>query len=589
MNAPSRLVGSTQPPPRHASIMEALRRAAEHPSGLTFVDATESEETLLWSEVRRRARATAGALRRLGVRPADRVAIVLPTSPDFMDAFFGTLLAGAVPVPLYPPVRLGRLEEYHRTTARMVQLSGAVVVLTDGLVGRLLGEAVAASRPRLGCHRVKTLREAGEVPLEHPVAPDALAAVQFSSGSTVDPKPVALSHANVMAQVETIRALMPVREDVRPLGVSWLPLYHDMGLIGCLVSAVAYPGPLVLLRPEQFLARPALWLRALSRHRGTVSAAPNFAYALCVRRIRDEELEGVDLSCWALALNGAESISAEVARRFVERFGPYGFDARALVPAYGLAEASLAVTFAPSRAVLRTVAVDATALAADGRVRHGDRTLVSVGPPVPGAEVEIRDETGAVVPIGTVGRIHVRGPSVMVGYLGQPEATRAALVDGWLDTGDLGFVAGGELVVCGRAKDIIVLRGANHVPQEFEEALEGLEGVRAGCAVALGATPAGAEGEELVMLVELALGARLDLGDRVRTRVLERTGIRPYSVELLVPGTLPRTSSGKLRRREALRRWQTGTLSPPRKVRWLGLAGAMVRSAVAFARVNREA
>jgi fatty-acyl-CoA synthase len=585
----SRLVGSSQPIPRHASIMEALRRAAEHPSGLTFVDAAESEETLLWAEVHRRAKATAGALHRLGVRPGDRVAIVLPTSADFMDAFFGTLLAGAVPVPLYPPVRLGRLEEYHRTTARMVQLSGAVVILTDGLVGRLLGEAVAASRPKLGCHRVSTLREAGEAPLEHPVAPDALAAVQFSSGSTVDPKPVALSHANVMAQVETIRALMPVREDVRPLGVSWLPLYHDMGLIGCLVNAVAYPGPLVLLRPEQFLARPALWLRALSRHRGTLSAAPNFAYALCVRRIRDEELDGVDLSCWALALNGAEPISAEVARRFVERFSPYGFDARALVPAYGLAEASLAVTFAPSRAALKTVCVDATALAADGRVRPGDRALVSVGSPVPGAEVEIRDDMGAIVPSGTVGRIHVRGPSVMVGYLGQPEATRAALVDGWLDTGDLGFVAHGELVVCGRAKDVIILRGANHVPQEFEEALEGVEGVRAGCAVALGAMPSDAEGEVLVLLVELASGARADLADRIRTRVLERTGIRPYRVELLVPGTLPRTSSGKMRRREALRRWQTGTLTPPRKVRWFGLAGAMVRSAVAFARVDREA
>lgn len=589
MSALSRLVGPSQPVPRHASIPEALRRAAEHPSGLTFVDAAEAEETLLWSDVHTRARATAGALRHLGVRPGDRVAIVLPTSADFMDAFFGTLLAGAVPVPLYPPVRLGRLEEYHRSTARMVQLSGAVLVLTDGLVGRLLGEAVAAARPRLGCHRVSTLREAGETPLELAVDREMLAVVQFSSGSTVDPKPVALSHANVMAQVETIRALMPVREAVRPLGVSWLPLYHDMGLIGCLVNAVAYPGPLVLLRPEQFLARPALWLRALSRHRGTLSAAPNFAYSLCVRRIRDEELSGVDLSNWALALNGAEPISAGVARRFAERFGPYGFDARALVPAYGLAEASLAVTFAPIRAHLKTVAVDVAALASEGRARPGNRTLVSVGRPVPGAEVEVRDEAGAVVPSGTVGRIHVRGPSVMVGYLGQSEATRAALVEGWLDTGDLGFVADGELVVCGRAKDVIILRGANHVPQEFEEALEGLEGVRVGCAVALGTTPPGAEGEVLVLLVELGTGTRVDLVDRIRTRVLERTGIRPHLVELLAPGTLPRTSSGKLRRREALRRWQTDTLTPPRKVRWLGLGVAMLKSAMAFARVDQEA
>jgi fatty-acyl-CoA synthase len=589
VSLPSRLVGPAQPPARHRSIAEALQRAAEHGSGLTFVDASEAEETLSWAEVRVRARATAGALRRLGVLPGDRVAIVLPTTPDFLDAFFGVLLAGAVPVPLYPPVRLGRLEEYHRATARMVQLSGAVLVLTDALVGRLLGAAVQAARPRLGCRRVSVLRDAGETPVELPVASEALALVQFSSGSTVDPKPVALSHANVMAQVETFRALMPVREGVRPLGVSWLPLYHDMGLIGCLVNAVAYPGPLVLIRPEQFLARPALWLRALSRHRGTLSAAPNFAYALCVRRIHDEEMKGVDLSCWALALNGAEPISSDVATRFVERFSPYGFDARALVPAYGLAEASLAVTFAPSRPVLRVVHVDAQELAAAGRVRSGHRALVSVGGPVPGAEVEVRDDAGSVVAEGMVGRIHVRGPSVMVGYLGQPEATSAAIVEGWLDTGDLGFVEGGELVVCGRAKEVIILRGANHVPQEFEEALDGLDGARPGCAVALGVIPEGAEGEELVMLVETARQPPADLADRVRTRVLERTGIRPHCVELLAPGTLPRTSSGKLRRREALRRWQTRTLTPPRKVRLLGLAGEMVRSAMAFARADYEA
>jgi fatty-acyl-CoA synthase len=589
LSRPSRLAGPAQPPARYRTVSEALHRAAEHPSGLTFVDASEAEETLSWADVRARARATAGALHRLGVRQGDRVAIVLPTGQDFLDAFFGVLLAGAVPVPLYPPVRLGRLEEYHRATARMMQLSGAVLVLTDALVGRLLGEAVLAARPRLGCRRVSLLRDAGETPMELPVSSEALALVQFSSGSTVDPKPVALSHANVMAQVETIRALMPVREGVRPLGVSWLPLYHDMGLIGCLVNAVAYPGPLVLLRPEQFLARPALWLRALSRHRGTLSAAPNFAYALCVRRIRDEELEGVDLSSWALALNGAEPISSDVAKRFVERFSPYGFDACALVPAYGLAEASLAVTFAPIRPVLRAVHVDARELATAGRVRPGHRALVSVGVPVPGAEVEVRDEAGRVVAEGRVGHIHVRGPSVMVGYLGQPEATHSAIIDGWLDTGDLGFVDGGELVVCGRAKDVIILRGANHVPQEFEEALDGLDGVRPGCAVALGAIPEGAEGEELVLLVETAQQTPADLMDRIRTRILERTGIRPQRVELLTPGTLPRTSSGKLRRSEALRRWQTHTLTPPRKVRLLGLAGAMVKSAMAMARADRDA
>ena len=406
---------------------------------------------------------------------------MLPTGPDFMDAFFGTLLAGAVPVPLYPPVRLGRLPEYHAATARMLQLSGAVALLSDGRVGRLLGEAVRRAGPRLGLRNVAALRDSGEPPVARSAGPGALALVQFSSGSTVDPKPVALSHRAVLAQTDALRALMPDDTPEDPqLGVSWLPLYHDMGLIGCLLSAMTYPGPLVLLGPEVFLGRPALWLRALSRHRGTMSVAPSFAYAVCARRVKDEEMEGADLSRWRLALNGAEQVSVDAARRFSERFSRWGFRPAALMPVYGLAEAALAVTFSPPRAPLRTVPFDPVELAREGRVRPGTRRLASVGVPVPGVTVEVRDEGGAVLPEGVVGRIHARGPSIMEGYVGQPEATRAVLAGGWLDTGDLGFVQDGELVVCGRAKDVVVLRGANHAPQEFEDALEGLPGVRAG-------------------------------------------------------------------------------------------------------------
>jgi acyl-CoA synthetase (AMP-forming)/AMP-acid ligase II len=391
----------------------------------------------------------------------------------------------------------------------------------------------------------------------------------------------------VLAQTDALRALMPDDTPEDPqLGVSWLPLYHDMGLIGCLLSAVTYPGPLVLLGPEVFLGRPALWLRALSRHRGTISVAPSFAYAVCARRVKDEEMEGMDLSRWRLAMNGAEQVSVEAARRFSDRFSRWGFPPSALIPVYGLAEAALAVTFSPPRAPLRTVTVDPVALAREGRVLPGRRRLASVGVPVPGVSVEVRDEGGTVAPEGVVGRIYARGPSVMDEYLGQPEATRAVLDGGWLDTGDLGFVLDGELVVCGRVKDVVVLRGANHAPQEFEDALDGVPGVRTGCAVALGFVPPGGDGEELLLLVETTPEAGPDLPDRIRGTVAERTGVRPHTVQLLAPGTLPRTSSGKLRRPEALRRWTTGTLHPPARMTAMRLVGEMLRSALALARAR---
>ena len=538
------LSGGPPAPPRHATLQRALAAAAQGPAGLTFVDARENERPLSFAELYSRALRTAGALRERGIRRGDRVAIVLPTCVEFMDAFFGALLAGAVPVPLYPPVRLGRLEEFHKRTARMIEVSGARLLLSDARISKFLGVAVARARPELGLRKV----EQGQ-PYEDEGAPGDLALIQFSSGTTVDPKPVALTQANVLANVAAIQTIIP--GDDAQGGVSWLPLYHDMGLIGCLLLAVARPGPLTLISPEVFLAKPALWLRAIARKRATISVAPNFAYGLCLRRVRDDELQGVDLSCWRFALNGAEPVAPSVLRRFAERFAPFGFDGRALMPVYGLSEASLAVTFTPAGRGPRT--------------RAGARELASVGAPLPGVDVEIRD-----------GRIFVRGPSVMREYFGNPEATRAVLQDGWLDTGDLGFVEGGELFVSGRVKDVIVLRGKNHAPQEFEDALDGLEGVRPGCVAAVALPTEG--GEELALLVEQTGPLPAEL---VSARVVERTGVRPHEVHLLAPGTLPRTSSGKLRRTEALRQLLAGSLRPPDKVTLLHLAREAARSMLA--------
>ena len=522
------------------------------------------------------------------------MALIYPTGLEFFHAFFGITLAGAVPVPLYPPVRLGRLDEYHQRTAEMLRASGAVLVLTNKTLRRLLGPTLEKARPELGCRLLEELPSG--LPTTVATGPEDLALVQFSSGTTVQPKPVALSHRAVLAQVDLLNANWPEPEEegaLKPSGVSWLPLYHDMGLIGCVFPALERPGTLTLLGPEVFVTRPATWLRTISRYRATISVAPNFAYGLCVEKIRDEELEGVDLSTWRVALNGAEPVAPRVLRSFQERFAKWGFRPEALTPVYGLSEATLAVTFSDLQRPFRTVHLDREHLA-EGRAQldPNGQELVSVGCPLPGVDVEIRDSSGHEVREGRVGRVWTKSPSLMTGYLGRPEATAEALREGWLDTGDVGFLREGELFLTGRAKDLLILRGRNHSPVEIEQAMDGVPGVRKGCAVAVSYLPDGGDGEVLLLFVE----HRAEVEDSeleampaaCAEAALSASGLRLDEVHVVAPGTLPRTSSGKLRRQATLLRHQEGALEPPRKVTPLFLAGALARSALAHVRSRRK-
>ena len=577
--------------PHHATLGHALRAAAGGAGGLVLVGEGEREERVGFGELHERARRAAGALLDAGVRRGDRVAIVAPTGWGFCDAFFGAVLAGAVPVPLYPPVRLGRLDDYHAATATMLGRVEARVVVADPKVRLLLGESLDRARPPLGCLTTTALGEGAPRDESGAMTPDALGLIQFSSGSTAAPRPVALSHRALMAQCEALPALFPpVAAGERAVGCSWLPLYHDMGLIGCLLEAVYVGGDLVLIPPERFLVRPSLWLRAIARHRARVSPAPSFSYALCARRIRDEELTGLDLSSWTYALCGAEPVAADALRAFADRFARFGFAATSLMPVYGLSESSLAVTYSPPGRPLRLARVDAARLAAAGEVTDGEREIASVGVPVPGTEVEVRDEHGNSLQDGRVGRIFVASPSLMDGYFGDPEATARTLHGRWLDTGDLGFWHGGELHIAGRAKDVIIVRGANHAPQEFEAPVDAVPGVRLGCSVAVGFEPPGTGGEELLLLVERATGAAGEgdaaLASAVQAAVVAATGVRPHTVEVLAPGTLPRTSSGKLRRRESLARFLAGTLTPPDATGAVPMARALARSLVGHARAS---
>jgi len=586
-----------------ATLFECVQRAADlatHTDGVRFADRKEREIWLPWAEILDRALRSGAALRDAGVHPGDRVALVLPTDPIFLDAFFGVLAAGAVPAPLSPPLRLGRLAEWHTRTSAMIRACGASAVIADSRCRRVLGETVGRCTPRLGVLAAESLhRHAPAAALA--VNDDDLAMVQFTSGATHPPKPVGLSHRQILANTDAILDFMPLNardpdgHPYQPACVSWLPLHHDMGLIGCLFVALRRPGPLTLLSPDDFLQRPALWLRAISRHRGTLASAPNFAYALCVERIKDEDLDGVDLSSWRFALSGAEPVSPRVLRRFHDRFASFGLAASALTPTYGLSEASLAVTCGDPRQPFRARTFSRGALAR-GRAReitrrlgvggplpHADpRTieLASVGRPLMGYGVEIRGSHGEMLPTQRVGRLWVHGPSLMRGYLDQRDQP---IVDGWLDTNDLGFIYQGDLYVTGRAEDAIVLGDTRHSPHDIESALDDVDGVRAGCSAAV--SEQNDDGETLIVFVEYRT-QRAELAEDCRRAVRTTTGLDPSLVVLLAPGTLPRTSSGKIRRRQALVHWKAGTLTPPAAVTpWL-IAGAMARSALGYLRAR---
>ena len=596
-----------------STLQQLLRRAAElevptesgadADAGLRFLDRRERPTFHGWRSIFDQATRVAAGLRSVGLEAGDRVALVYPTCPELIHGLFGVLAAGAVPVPLYPPVRLGRLDEYHERTARMLQAVGARLVLVDAKVSKLLGPTCEKAETALGFRTLDGLMPPGDASFFHEGVETEAALIQFSSGTTVDPKPVCLSQRAVLAQVRTLNGFWPddPASGWRHSGVTWLPLYHDMGLIGCVFPALERPGTLTLIGPEVFVARPAIWLRALSRWRATISVAPNFAYALCVRKIDDRELDGVDLSAWRIALNGAEPVAPDVLRAFQRRFAEWGFRPGALTPVYGLSEATLAVTFSDLSREFTSTRFNRQALTEGWAVPDPEgREAISVGRPLPGTRVfiEVDDASpegheGAGVPIG---RILVEGPSVMDGYWDRPEATAETLRDGRLDTGDLGFLWQDDLYVVGRAKDVLILRGRNHSPVDVEQAIGAVPGLRPGCAVAASFLPENADGERLLLFVERSREAGAgptapvdgELQSACENAALVACGLRVDEVLILEPGTLPRTSSGKLRRGETLRRYLAGSLDAPSEIGPLRLAGELVRSSLAYRRARRR-
>ncbi|MHB8767078.1 MAG: fatty acyl-AMP ligase, partial [Deferrisomatales bacterium] len=510
------------------------------------------------------ASAWAAHLAGLGVSAGDRVLLILPTERAFYEAYWGILLAGAVPVPAYPPVRLGRIPQYHQSLAGLARNSGSRLLVTSEAVRPLVRPVADALEGGLAVAVPGDVAPGGARPAA-PVAPSDLGLLQYTSGSTGAQKGVMLTHANLLANIRAFGAALELGAD--DVAVSWLPLYHDMGLIGLMLGSFYWGCPLVATSPIDFLRRPARWIRMLSEHRGTVSAGPNFAYSLVARKARDPDLEGVDLSAWRVALCGAEPIHPVTIDAFTRRFASRGLRPEAFFPAYGLAEATLAVTFSRLGRPARVEHLDAERLEAAGvaeRVQAGGsaRAVVSCGRPVPTVEVAVLDEAGRPVPEGVRGEVVVGGPSVMAGYFGNPEATARAMAGRWLRTGDLGFLLDGELFLSGRSKDLVIKAGRNYFAEDLEAAAAEVPGVRPGGLAVFAAENRDRGTEEVVLVAEVAeAGAPEGLADALRLRVADLTGCRPDRVVLVPPRTLPKTSSGKIQRYRARAWYLDGSLA----------------------------
>ncbi|MBV72019.1 MAG: AMP-dependent synthetase [Myxococcales bacterium] len=552
------------------TLTQAIERASLATTGVTFWSDPGRSDFYRYETLLNNARAVADSLVRRGLKRQDTVAIVLGTGPDFYAAFFGACLAGGIPTALYPPARLGKVEEWKHRTAKMLAAVECAAVLTDRRLMALLGTPVRMANPKLGCHTVSQLQKQGETAYTSTTPPADIAAIQFSSGSTGDPKPVALSHENILYNARAILDALPVGADERS-GVSWLPLYHDMGLVGCMISAIVSSSPMTLIGPERFVTKPVRWLQALSESRATISVAPNFAFGLTANKARDGDLQGLDLSNWKVALCGAEPVHPRTLEDFSNRFSSIGFDETAITPVYGLAEATLAVTFSDPGKTPQWTHFDADRLEQAGiaETTSNGRQIPSLGKPLSGCSIEIRNSDGVQLGETQVGRVHVKSPGVMQGYLNRPAATSDTLDEfGWLDTGDTGFIMNGELYLCGREKDIVIINGRNHDPALVEQSLDGLDGIRPGCVAAFGVDDADSGSERLVLLAEKSreLTDEDIVVNEAISAVQAGVGLSVSEFELLEPGTLPRTSSGKIRRSEARRCWLNGTLSAGKKV-----------------------
>ncbi|MDR6145498.1 fatty-acyl-CoA synthase [Sphingomonas sp. SORGH_AS870] len=549
------------------TLGEALDYAASGSRGLNFHDARGVlTRPYPFSELRDDALACARRLIASGVRPEERIALVAETGPEFAALFFGVIYAGAWPVPLPLPTSFGGRDSYIEQLRVQLASCDPKMLIFPPELAQMAGAAAEAAGVEGIDWDSFARREAPEAPLPEAKS-DAIAYLQYSSGSTRFPHGVAITHHALLNNLAAHSHGMKIQESDRC--VSWLPWYHDMGLVGCFLSPVANQVSTDYLKTEDFARRPLAWLDMISRNPGTsVSYSPTFGYDICARRISSQTKasDRFDLSRWRIAGNGADMIRPDVMQSFVDAFADAGFQATAFLPSYGLAEATLAVSIMPPGEGIRVELVEETQLS--GGARGTDRpqrfrAIVNCGKPARDMVIEIREEDGTPLPDGAIGKVWCKGPSVMVGYFRDQAATEACMVDGWLDTGDMGYMSKGYIYIVGRAKDMIIVNGRNHWPQDIEWAVEQLPGFKAGDIAAFAITTPGGE-ETPAVLVQCRSSddeERARLRDEIRERVRAVTGMNCV-IELIPPRTLPRTSSGKLSRAKARNLYLAGEIKP---------------------------
>jgi fatty-acyl-CoA synthase len=549
------------------TLGEALDYAAQGVRGLNFHDARGNlTRPYPFAELRRNALAQAHRLIAAGVRPQDRIALIAETGTEFASLFFGVIYAGAWPVPLPLPTSFGGAQSYIDQLRVQLESCDPSLLIFPPEIGAMCAEAARLCDVDAVDWAAFGEREAPAAALPT-AAPDDIAYLQYSSGSTRFPHGVAITHHALLNNLAAHSYGMKVTDTDRC--VSWLPWYHDMGLVGCFLSPVANQVSTDYLKTEDFARRPLAWLDLISRNRGTtLSYSPTFGYDICARRMSSQTKasDRFDLARWRVAGNGADMIRPDVMQRFVDAFADAGFQATAFLPSYGLAEATLAVSIMPPGEGIVVELVEETQLS--GGTARGDRpqrfrAVVNCGKPVRDMRVEIREEDGTPLPEKAIGKVWCMGPSVMVGYFRDAEATDACMADGWLDTGDMGYMSDGYIYIVGRAKDMIIVNGKNHWPQDIEWAVEQLPGFKQGDIAAFAITTPGGE-ETPAVLVQCRTSdekERLRLRDEIRERVRSVTGMNCV-VELVPPRTLPRTSSGKLSRAKARNLYLNGEIKP---------------------------